>query len=417
MGLVSREVGDGWRPFLESRLWRCFNRAIGWLVDITWLGFEDSRVGIPDMSITCPLHSITVSAEIQSQVPHPSSTFGGNTSTECGLERESQQLRERPWSTKQQWLPSTVLYFWRGAPHWSYMALHGRSFISSCMGGVLSWFLGKSARIPTQFPEVVDKERTFWKQGWQGWPESAEVASVEPSVWFESQLFVFSISRRNIFYHFLISDVQVLYGKRNSQTSNQGTTFGRRLSFHGFIMFHWPTSLHPKDVFFFILILYITLWCFSSSSVCRSRTRSDQKYQTWYLLNVVIGFLQTPSTLCCWANIWSRLKQLETSSGPVLFLRLTEVHAAALASCLHVYLRCGVGRIHQLCGASVIMGDPKCANTKEKDHWPLMEWNSFAGCQLALTKQLASQIPALQCAFSCLCAWDPYVVQRLYSAS
>lgn len=117
------------------------------------------------------------------------------------------------------------------------------------------------------------------------------------------------------------------------------------------------------------------------------------------------------------------------SSGPVLFLP-TEVHAAALASCLHVYLRCGVGRIHQLCGASVIIGDPKCANSKEKDHWPVM-----AGCQLALTKQLVAclgkatclynqqllgaphRFPALQCSFSCLCAWDPYVVQRLYSAS
>lgn len=27
------------------------------------------------------------------------------------------------------------------------------------------------------------------------------------------------------------------------------------------------------------------------------------------------------------------------------------------------------------------MGDPKCANSKEKDHWPVM-----AGCQLALTQ-------------------------------
>ena len=31
------------------------------------------------------------------QAPHPSSTFGGSTWTECGLGRESQQLRGRLW--------------------------------------------------------------------------------------------------------------------------------------------------------------------------------------------------------------------------------------------------------------------------------------------------------------------------------
>ena len=72
-----------------------------WLIGWSYLGFEDSGGGIPDnvhyLSMTCPIYSSsTVSAEIQSQVLHPSSTFGGNTSTECGLERESQQLRERP---------------------------------------------------------------------------------------------------------------------------------------------------------------------------------------------------------------------------------------------------------------------------------------------------------------------------------
>ena len=138
---------------------------------------------------------------------------------------------------------------------WHYMA----SFISTCsqvwsMYGwsAETWFFLHFFREGRQHPnsrshlfEVVDKERTFWKQGWQGWPESAEVASVEPSVSFVSQLFLL-ISRSNVFCFPMSKSCMTREIRRlptKVQHLGEGSAFVALI-----ILFHWPTSLHPKDV-------------------------------------------------------------------------------------------------------------------------------------------------------------------------
>ena len=174
---------------------------------------------------------------------------------------------------------------------------------------------------------------------------------------------------------------------------------------------------------------------FHSSSVCRSRTRSDQKYQTWYLLNVVIGFLQTPSTLCCWANmIWSSLKPARDVKRACLLsrscrLRFMPQHLRVvfMSTCAVVwggYISYVVHRWSWVI-PSVRILKKKITGRWWLDvswHWPKQAQLACLGkatCkkQPAVAAVAPHRFPALQCSFSCLLAWDLYVVQRLYSAS
>lgn len=101
------------------------------------------------------------------------------------------------------------------------------------MGGVLKRvFLGKvvSTRIPG---------RSFLRSWIKSGRFESKDGKDDPKVLKWLQLNRVCDSSHSCFFdfkkkRFLLSDVQVLYDKRNSQTSHQGTTFGRRLSFCGF---------------------------------------------------------------------------------------------------------------------------------------------------------------------------------------